>query len=444
MQPHVNRQQGSRMIRQVMCGVLGVAFITAEVAGQIGIGGPGGQLKQRANSPSQTGTLNSIYRGQTYDGRPAGSVPTNAPRRRAQVQTLGSVSSVRNLLFNNRAGRGGGFGAPRGSAGGSLLGGGSSLITPLPGSSRTFSSGSLTTGGAPMYGGQLTQAGGKPWQLEGLEGLHTVNPGDGGYLDPPRLVPTSPVQQMLANATGWNPSLAASTLSLDAIEMDEASEGEESGAADVPLHPSKGIALEQLVQSHLDHQRKSFMETGWQYFKNREYRRACDEFSLAQRVTLDDPAARSEVQWGRMYSAIASKQYSLAVHELGWFIQQDPKTGKMRDQFCMLRVGDLSQRYGRAADYETHMRRVNEMIQKYPESTGFRALRMAMFWGIPENRGRARVVADQLMQMQGDQRTWGRFAQLMEIAASTTAPQSPPPLPASRSVPETLLDRPLQ
>jgi hypothetical protein len=99
-----------------------------------------------------------------------------------------------------------------------------------------------------------------------------------------------------------------------------------------------------------------------------------------------------------------------------WFLQPDPKTGQIRDPFCMDRMGDMTARYGRVSDYEQHLRLVQSAWERSPDLPGLRAVWAAMLWGSESGQARARFAAQQLTEAQALPSGWGRLRQLMDIA----------------------------
>lgn len=176
------------------------------------------------------------------------------------------------------------------------------------------------------------------------------------------------------------------------------------------------VSLRQLVEDHVASQCRSSLNDGWTHFKAGRYREACDTFSLADRRALDDVSVRSQAKWGRLFSAIGSRQLALAVYELRWFTLPDPTTGGMRDPMCMSRITEMRSRYGRVGDFEEHFRLLQLRIEHVPDSVEYKALSAVYLWTSEETRSQARFAVSQSARLGEDAKIMERLAKMMELS----------------------------
>jgi hypothetical protein len=172
------------------------------------------------------------------------------------------------------------------------------------------------------------------------------------------------------------------------------------------------LPREQLVKRYIDGHRSDYFARGWAAFKAGQYRVACDLFGLAEAVSFSDIAERTEAKFALLHASIASRQYALAVNTLHWLLEDDPRTGEMRDKSFLNRIKNIDSLYPSKAEYVAQVRQLEEMGIAYPTSQELKALRAVVLWG-QNDRARATYYAKELAGTP-DNLPWSKLYTLME------------------------------
>ena len=373
-----------------------LGFTTDRAIGQgarAAVRGSSGQ-SLRSNRPSDGGSISSL-------AAPFGVGAQPGSRANSATRLTGSGAIGIGPEMRRRSRRSGGFArggmgglnsspSPRTSRGGRLLGGGR-------GSGMSFGMSPLASWGRSRSTRSALSLAYSDWKNQSFLGLSN-------YRSSRAIRMAVAVRQM----NDVNPHVVVrSEAGNDALRSIDVADVENT-------NKESQVSLRQLVENHLATQYRSSLNKGWTHFKAGRYRKACDTFSSTNRLALDDVNACAEAKWGRVFSAVGSSQFSLAVHELSWFIIPDAMGGT-RDSLCLSRITEMRSRYGRVSDFDDHLRLVQLRVEQNPDAAHYVALSAVYLWASEETRDQARFIARGLPGMGEAGRAWSRLLDLMEL-----------------------------
>jgi len=183
------------------------------------------------------------------------------------------------------------------------------------------------------------------------------------------------------------------------------------------------LPLDQLVTNYITSHRQNYLSRGWQYFKNGEYRRACDMFVLAESVSHDDLQERGMVKMAILQAAFASRQYMLAINSLRWLLTTDFYANRVPNYYFLNQIGDIRSRYGNMEDYNAHMDILKRLVQNNLKSAELTSLRSVILWSAG-NKTDAIFYASKVAkeaENENEAPVWSRIYPML-IEASRSAP----------------------